>query len=46
MKIIITMLAATFIAAGQIFAHGGTCGVGDTHKDGCVKGKPCKGDGC
>lgn len=46
MKIIITMLAATFIAAGQILAHCGTCGVGDTHKQGCVKGEPCKCADC
>lgn len=43
MKIILTLVAATFLAAGQIFAHCGTCGVSGAHvdKDGCVKGETC-----
>ena len=32
MKIILTLVAATFLAAGQSLAD----------KDGCVKGEPCK----
>lgn len=46
MKIILTLVAATFLAAGQSFAHCGTCGVGGAHKDGCVKGEPCKCSNC
>lgn len=46
MKIILTIVAATVLAAGQIFAHCGTCGVGGAHKDGCVKGEPCKCADC
>ena len=44
MKIILTLAAVTVLAAGQIFAHCGTCGSGGAHvdKDGCVKGHPCK----
>lgn len=43
MKIILTLVAATFLAAGQIFARCGTCGVSGKHvdKDGCVKGETC-----
>jgi hypothetical protein len=46
MKIILTMVAAMVLAAAQIHAHCGTCGVGGAHKDGCVKGQPCKCVGC
>jgi hypothetical protein len=43
-KIMLTLVAVTVLAAGQIFAHCGTFGSGGAHvdKDGCVKGKPCK----
>jgi hypothetical protein len=43
MKIILSVMAASLLAAGQIFAHCGTCGVGGARvdKDGCVKGQPC-----
>ncbi len=48
MKIILSVMAASLLAAGQIFAHCGTCGVGGAHvdKDGCVKGQPCKCTDC
>ena len=48
MKTILSVMAASLLAAGQIFAHCGTCGVGGAHvdKDGCVKGQPCKCTDC
>lgn len=46
MKIILAIVAATLFAAGQIFAHCGTCGSGDSHKNGCVKGETCKCADC
>jgi hypothetical protein len=48
MKIILTIVAASLFAVGQIFAHCGTCGVGGAHidKDGCVKGETCKCTDC
>lgn len=46
MKSILTIVAVTLFAAGQAFSHCGTCGVGDVHKDGCVKGEPCKCKNC
>jgi hypothetical protein len=46
MKIILSVIAASFLGVGQILAHCGTCGVGDAHKDGCVKGEPCKCADC
>ncbi|MFM7373556.1 MAG: hypothetical protein ACKO39_00165 [Chthoniobacterales bacterium] len=42
MKVILAIAAASLLSAGQILAHCGTCGVGGSHKDGCVKGEPCK----
>lgn len=46
MKTILTILAAALLAAGQAFAHCGTCGSDSPHKGACVKGEPCKCADC
>jgi len=44
MKIILTVVAASILAAVQLLADCGSCGSSD--KDGCVKGQPCKCADC
>lgn len=46
MKIMLTILAASVLAAGQLLADCGSCGSGAAHKDSCVKGQPCKCADC